>query len=186
MSLFPSLSDRPHLAEVFRKFPQAVRPLLAYHDALLRAESPLSVGQRELIAAFVSGLNACQFCFGAHKIYADVFGISEAVVDALVEDVDTAPVDDKLKPLLRYVARLNGLPAKVSPADAQAVFDAGWSERALYDAVQVCALFNCMNRIVEGTGVSFDYADNPISPEQREARKTRSYSDFGREIGLDD
>ena len=64
MPLFPSLPTPPHLLDVFRAFPAQVRPLLAYHDALLRAESPLTIAERELIAAFVSGLNACNFCFG--------------------------------------------------------------------------------------------------------------------------
>lgn len=30
---------------------------------------------------------------------------------------------------------------------------AGWEERALHDAVSVCALFNLMNRLVEGLGI---------------------------------
>ena len=185
MALFPSLPENPHLADVFRAFPDQVKPLLAYHDALLRGESPLTVAERELIAAFVSGLNACDFCFGAHKIYARVFGVEESVVDALVANVDTAPVEEKLKPLLRYVAKLKNLPPRLTEADAKAVYDAGWSERALYDAVQVAALFNFMNRLIEGTGVTFDYAANPPSDEQLEARKTRSYSDFGKEIGIE-
>jgi len=185
MKLFPSLPETPHLADVYKAFPQHVRPLLEYHDLLLRGESPLRVAERELIAAYVSGLNACSFCYGAHVIYAEVFGIEEGLLDALVADVDTAPVDPKLKPLLKYVAKLNDLPPKLTAADAQAVYDAGWPERALFDAIQVAALFNYMNRIIEGTGVTFDYAANPPSEEEREARKTRSYSDFGKIIGIE-
>jgi hypothetical protein len=37
--------------------------------------------------------------------------------------------------------------------DADAVFVAGWDERALYDAVQICCLYNLMNRFVEGLGL---------------------------------
>ena len=185
MKLFPSLPETPHLADVYKAFPQHVRPLLEYHDLLLRGESPLSVAERELIAAYVSGLNACSFCYGAHVIYAEVFGIEEGVLDALIADIDSAPVDPKLKPLLKYVAKLKTLPPKLTAADAQAVYDAGWSERALFDAIQVAALFNYMNRIIEGAGVTFDYAANPPSEEEREARKTRKYSDFGKMIGID-
>lgn len=101
-----------------------------------------------------------------------------------MEDVDTASVDDKMKPILHYVTKLTRL-EPLKTADAEAVYAAGWSERALYDAVQVCALFNMMNRIIEGTGVSFDYAKTPPSQEDMEARKTRSYSDFGDMLGLD-
>ncbi|MEE9329413.1 MAG: peroxidase-related enzyme [Parvularculaceae bacterium] len=186
MSLFPSLPETPHLADVFKAFPSQVKSLLAYHDELLRGESPLTVAERELIATYVSGLNACSFCFGAHRLYANVFGITDEVIDALMVDITTAPVADKLKPLLHYVRKLTNLPAQLVDADAELVYAAGWDERALYDAIQVCALFNFMNRIIEGTGVSFDYAANPPSDEEMALRKTRTYSDFGREIGLDD
>ena len=185
MALFPSLPANPHLADVYRTFPAQVKPLLEYHDVLLRGESPLSVAERELIAAFVSGLNACSFCFGAHKIYAKAFGVDEAVLDALVADVDRAPVDEKLKPLLKYVAKLKNLPPKLTDADAKAVYDAGWSERALFDAIQVAALFNYMNRIIEGTGVTFDYADNPPGEDEIPDWKSRTYSDFGKKIGVE-
>ncbi len=184
MALFPGLPNNPHLGQVFQKFPQHVRPLLEYHDMLLRGEGPLTVAERELIATYISGLNACTFCFGAHKIYARVFGVADDVIDAMMEDLDNAPIDEKLKPLLKYVGKLNNLPPKLTSADAEAVYKAGWSERALYDAVQICALFNFMNRLIEGTGVSFDYAENPPSKKEMEARRTRSYTDFGRQLGI--
>lgn len=184
MTLFPSLPENPRLADVFIAFPDHVAPLMAYHDLLLRGESPLSVAERELIAAYVSGLNACNFCFGAHKLYARAFGIDEAVIDALVADIETAPVAEKLKPILRYVAKLKTLPPRLTDADAKAVYDAGWSERALYDAVQISALFNFMNRIIEGAGVTFDYANHPPTDEDLAVRRTRSYTDYGRMIGV--
>ncbi len=184
MSFFPTLPDQPHLGDVFRAFPEHVRPLLEYHDLLLRADGPLSVAQRELIATYVSGINACTFCFGAHKIYAEVFGIDEEVIDGLMKDLETAPVEEKMKPILSYVQKLTRLPAQLTEADAKSVYDAGWTERALYDAIQICALFNFMNRIIEGTGVTFDYAASPPTEAELEDRKTRSYSDFGRQLGI--
>jgi uncharacterized peroxidase-related enzyme len=185
MSLFPSLPETPHLRDVFTAFPENVRPILEYHDMLLRGESQFSVGERELIAGFVSGLNACTFCFGSHKIIASKFGIDDGLIDALVADIDTAPVDEKLKPVLHYVAKLTRLPAQLTKADAQAVYDAGWSERALYDAVQVCAIFNFMNRIIEGTGVTFDYVENADAAEELRSRENHSYAGFGRSMGIE-
>ena len=79
MARFPTLPEDTHLADVFKAFPAGVIPLLEYHDIILRAESPLSVAQRELIAAFVSGLNACDFCYGAHSIIAESFGIEKMI-----------------------------------------------------------------------------------------------------------
>ncbi len=184
MSLFPSLPDTPHLSDVFKAFPDTVGPILEYHEILLRGESPLSIGERELIAGFVSGLNACNFCFGSHKIIASRFGIDEALIDALVSDIDTAPVDEKLKPILHYVKKLTSLPTQLVKQDAIAVFDAGWSEKALYDAVQVCAIFNFMNRIIEGTGVTFDYSSNREAADELRNRENHSYTGFGKKIGV--
>jgi alkylhydroperoxidase family enzyme len=56
--------------------------------------------------------------------------------------------------VLHYVGELTLTPSRMTPADAQAVFAAGWDDRALHDAVSVCALFNLMNRLVDGLGVT--------------------------------
>jgi hypothetical protein len=61
-----------------------------------------------------------------------------------------------MRPVLRYVGTLTRTPWKLTQADAEAVFAAGWSERALHDAVLVCGLFNLMNRMVDGLGVRAD------------------------------
>ena len=161
MPFLPSLPDDAALLHVFRAFPDTSGPLLDYHQALLRGPSPLSVAERELIAAYVSGLNACGYCHGVHAATAEAFGVDAGVLGALLADLDSASVDGRLKPILRFVGKLTRLPAeRPTRADAEAVFAAGWSERALHDAVSVCALFNLMNRLVEGVGLvgSPDYA----------------------------
>ncbi|OGA14324.1 MAG: peroxidase [Betaproteobacteria bacterium RIFCSPLOWO2_02_FULL_63_19] len=153
MSYLKGLPDDAVLLQVFKAFPATSKPLLAYHEALLRGPSPLSVAERELIAGFVSGLNACRYCHGVHEATAREFGISADVMAHLLADVDRAPVDEKLRPLLRYVKKLTLSPARMTQADADAVFAAGWGDQALHDAVSVCALFNFMNRLVEGLGI---------------------------------
>jgi hypothetical protein len=51
MGVFPSIEGEPSLDKVFRRFPHMLAPLLEYHDRLLRDHSPLTVAERELIAA---------------------------------------------------------------------------------------------------------------------------------------
>lgn len=154
MTYLPSLPADAVLLDVFRAYPDTARPLLDYHQALLRGPSPLTVAERELIAAYVSGLNACRYCHGVHEATAQAFGIGDATVAALLTDVNTAPVPDRMKPLLRYAGKLTLSPAKITPADAEAVLTVGWAEQALYDAVAVCGLFNLMNRLVDGLGIT--------------------------------
>ena len=157
MPQFPSLPETAHLTDLLVRFPHNVRPLMDYTTGVLRREGALPVAARELLAAYVSGLNACTFCLGAHEIYARALGIAPGLVAALLDDPDSAPVDDALRPILAYARKLNTLPPRLTPADAQAVFDAGWSEQALFEAIEVVGLFNLMNRMIEGAGVNFDY-----------------------------
>ena len=105
-NLFPSLPSDPKLADVFRRFPRTIRPLLEFHDVLLRGESDLSVGERELIAAYVSSLNACQFCLDGHEVFARAHGIDPDLIRAMLDDIDSVEVDDRLRPLLAYVRKL--------------------------------------------------------------------------------
>lgn len=161
--IFPSLPQPLEMKHIFQTFPATIKPLLEYHDRLLRDWSPLTVGERELIAAYVSGLNACTYCHGAHTLAAQAYGIDAAVFDSLMQDPDAAPIADKLKPVLAYVKKLTLTPTRIIAADAAAVYAAGWGEQALFDAISVCALFNFMNRIVEGSGMR----TNPLAaPEE--------------------
>jgi uncharacterized peroxidase-related enzyme len=154
MSYLTSLPDNAVLLDVFRAQPETSRPLLDYHELVMRRPSPLSVADRELIAAYVSGVNRCGYCHGVHTAAAQACGVPDGVVPAAVDDLDSAPVDERLRPILRYVGKLTRTPSEITQADADEVLAAGWNEQALHDAVLVCALFNFMNRLVEGLGIS--------------------------------
>lgn len=158
MSYLKSLPAETTLLQVFRAYPGPAKHLLAFHEELLRGESPFTPGERELIAAYVSGLNSCGYCHGIHTVTAEAFGVPEGLLAAAVADLDSAPVDARLRPVLAYVGKLTRTPARMTEADAEAVFAAGWDERALHDAVLACALFNFMNRMVEGIGIRADAA----------------------------
>ena len=155
MPFLNSIDERDKVPHVLGKFNTGTgRPLIEFHEKLLRGESPFTIQQRELMAAFVSGTNDCQYCYGAHASTARQFGVDEALLTQMLDDVDVADVEDKMKPVLRYIRKLTLTPTKMTQADADAVYAAGWDERALYDAVQVCALYNFMNRFVEGLGLT--------------------------------
>jgi uncharacterized peroxidase-related enzyme len=156
MPYLPSLKPDAVLLDVFRAFPGTAGPLLDYHEALLRGPSPFTIAERELIAAYTSSLNACGYCHGVHTATAEKFGVPEGTLQALLDDVDTAPVDERMRPVLRYVRKLTQTPSRVTPDDAKAILAAGWQEQALHDAAAVCGLFNLMNRLVDGLGVAAD------------------------------
>ncbi len=183
--LFPSLPAAPDLGTVMQRFPGNVPALLRLIDGIMVDDGPLHQGDRELIAAYVSALNACQYCTDSHLNAAEAFGVDPNLLTDLMKDVDTAPVEAPLKPLLRYIGKLTQTPARMAEADAQEVLAAGWSEEALFSAIEVCAMFSFMNRIVEGTGVSADLSGGrPVTEEDKAARRARRYVDWGRSVGL--
>jgi uncharacterized peroxidase-related enzyme len=153
MPFFPSLLEDAGVRHILALHPTAGRSLIELHEAVLRTDSQLRAKDKELIAAYVSGLNDCRYCFGVHEQTALAFGISPGALGALLTDIETAPVDSKLKPILRYARTLTLEPSKMTQRLAVAVFEAGWTERDLHDAVLTISLFNFMNRLVEGHGV---------------------------------
>lgn len=130
------------------------------------------MAERELIAAFVSSVNTCRYCAGVHEATARRFGVDEGLLAQLLADLATAPVPERMKPVFRYVRKLTETPARMTDADAAEFFATGWNDRALCDAVAICALFNCMNRLVEGFGIS-------ASPEYFEVSSKRLASEAG-------
>jgi hypothetical protein len=74
--------------------------------------------------------------------------------NVLLSDIDLAPVEDHIKPILRYARKLTLSPARITEADAAAVYEAGWGDDALYSTVLVTALFNFYNRLVDGVGLA--------------------------------
>jgi uncharacterized peroxidase-related enzyme len=149
-----SLPDGPVMRVLYRTHPGTCKPLGELTEAAMRGPSPFTQAQRELIAAYVSGLNACAYCHSTHAGVAEACGVAPDLVKALLADLETAPLEAKMKPLLHYARKLTLSPARVSEADAAAVYDAGWGDDALYSTVLVTALFNFYNRLVEGVGLA--------------------------------
>ena len=155
MPFLPSIDAEDKVPHVLAKFQNGTQiPLLEFHQALLRGDSPFTVQERELMAAYVSGVNACSYCHGAHSSVAKLYGVPEKLLADLLDDIGNSEIDAKLRPVFAYLQKLTLTPTQMTQADADAVFAAGWSEQALYDAVQVCCLYNFMNRFVEGLGLS--------------------------------
>jgi len=153
MALLRSLPENATFADLRRTYADLLEKLRPYGHRLMRGPSPLTPGERELIAAFVSGVNSCRYCHGAHSLVARAFGIDESVFAKSLDNIGDAPIDARLKPILRYVRKLTETPSRMTAADAVAVYEAGWSDEALLHAIAVCAYFNNMNRLVEGAGI---------------------------------
>lgn len=131
MPFFSNLNDDSAVPEIVAMTPEFRDAMGPYNQAILDSPSELNRGQRELIAAYVSGLNSCTYCYGVHTATSAAFGIEKSVFEALMDDLDSAPVDEKMKPLLRLARRLTLEPAKTVQADIDAITAVGWKEKRI-------------------------------------------------------
>ena len=120
------------------------------HEAM-RGHSAWSVGDRELMAAFVSKANACEYCLKAHTAVSVRACQDEAKVDATISDVETAPIDERLRATLRLLGKLTRERA-VAADDMSAVLAAGVPRAQIEDALAVCFAFNVINRLADAFG----------------------------------
>lgn len=143
------------VSAVMKRFPEQAIPITELVEILLRTgDCAFSNQQRELIGAYASGVNNCTYCYNTHKATAEAFGVDESLLDAMVNDLASSPVDEQLKPVLQFVKKLTESPSRMVQADADAIFDSGWDEKCFHYTVMICAAFNMMNRIMDGYGVT--------------------------------
>jgi uncharacterized peroxidase-related enzyme len=103
------------------------------------------------MAAFVSKVNECAFCIGAHTATAGQAYQDNAKVQAVLADLESAPVEDGLRATLRVLGKLTR-EGKVGAEDMREVLSAGVSRQQVEDALAVCAAFNMTDRLASAFG----------------------------------
>lgn len=157
MSYLPSMPDAG-LVETFQAFPELAQPLHQFAQTLMRGHCQLPAADRELIAAYVSALNGCDYCRDSHTSTLGYLDDAVPEVYEVVADPELTAVRPALRPVLAYARKLNDHPDRVGQADVDAILGAGWQESAVVYAAIVCGFLNLMNRWVEGLGIESDPA----------------------------
>lgn len=112
----------------------------------MRGRSAWSVGDRELMAAYVSQVNASRFCVGAHTATAArAYQDRDRVAGALA-DLDSAQIEEGLRATLRMLGKLTS-DGTLSGDDVRAVLAAGVSHQQIQDALAVSFAFNTTDRL---------------------------------------
>lgn len=160
----------PGITGLFAFRPQSAESLGHLANTLLRDESPLSRGDRELIAAYVSRLNDCHFCHTSHATFA-ALQLDEgwSLVDAVMENPETPRLRPALRALLAIAASVQKGGKHVTGDQIAAAREAGATDVEIHDAVLIAAAFCMFNRYVDGLAT--------FAPERRE-----DYEEMGRQI----
>lgn len=120
------------------------------HEAM-RGPSAWSVAERELMAAYISKMNDCPFCIGAHTATAAEASGNEGMVAATLADLEAAPISEGLRATLRMLGQLTR-DGHLSTEDMRAVLATGVSRTQVEDALAVCYAFNVTNRLANAFG----------------------------------
>lgn len=154
--------DLPGIRSLFAFKPETGAALSAFAQTLLRGSSPLTPGERETIAAYVSSRNETYFCTQSHAATAAVLvDGGRDVIDAVIEDVESAAIDPKLRALLRIADKVRQSGLAVTPEHVEQARAAGAKDEDIHDAVLVAAAFCMFNRYVDGLAT--------IAPRERAA-----------------
>ncbi|MEO3872185.1 carboxymuconolactone decarboxylase family protein [Nonomuraea sp. B12E4] len=166
-------SDEPGIRGLFRYRPDTAEPLNLLSEVLLRGDGTLSRGERELIAAYVSSLNRCRFCYHTHAAFAAIrVPGGMTLVDQVRDDLPNAPVPAKLKALLVIAAAVQRSGQEVTAELVETARLEGATDDEIHDTVLIAAAFCMYNRYVDGLATLA--CDDPEHYAER-ARLTGGY-----------
>jgi uncharacterized peroxidase-related enzyme len=155
MSYIETNIQQPGIVELLFYKGTTGKALSNLAQTLLHGPSPLSMGERELIASYVSHLNNCEFCHESHCASANFhFGDSGITVNAVKNDLDKAPISNKMKSLLKIAGLVQISGRNVTIDFINAAKQAGASDEEIHDTVLVAAAFCMYNRYVDGLGTN--------------------------------
>jgi uncharacterized peroxidase-related enzyme len=143
----------PGMAALGTYRPDVYSRLGSLADLLLHQEHPestLSLGERELIATYVSSLNDCNYCQAAHGNVAAAHLQDQQVVQEVKSNFESSDVSPKIKSLLRIAGVVQRSGKDVRSDEVQSAKKEGASDMDIHDTVLIAAMFCMFNRYVDG------------------------------------
>jgi uncharacterized peroxidase-related enzyme len=144
----------PGIRGLFAFRPETAMPMSELVEVLLHTPGgpgSLSMGERELIATYVSSQNDCFYCQSAHGAIAAVhLGGNEELVQQVKTNFEGAEISDKLKALLIIAGKVQQSGKKVTAADVEHARQQGASDLEIHDTVLITGVFCMCNRYVDG------------------------------------
>jgi len=150
MPYIPLETHLPGITGLLEYDKVAAAPIRELTQILLRGESTLTEGERELIATVVSNGNECKFCTAAHTAAANVLLNENETSQKVKENIITAPVSDKMKALLTIASMVRESGKAVTKEAIDKAKAEGATDIEIHDTVLIAALFCLYNRYVDG------------------------------------
>jgi uncharacterized peroxidase-related enzyme len=172
---FQKRPDRTRVADIIKCFshrPDFCQQVMDFSWGLHFCDGHLTERVKEMIATLVSGQNQCPYCMHSHAYFLQHHGTSGEAVSAIGRgQVETAPVTDAERELLRFAHQMTHASHSIRADDVQKLRDAGWTEPQIAEAIYTAALFAFFNRVANAFGL--------VSPGYFEARgETNPLADY--------
>jgi len=148
--------DFPGIVSLFMYDKETAKNISALAETIMRRARPqgLSVGQRELIASFVSKVNECNFCCDSHSACTAEY-LGQDVVDEVIRNQNAEYLPPRMQSLLSVAACVALLDREQLSKQIAIAKEQGANDEEIHDTVLVAAMFCMCNRYVDGLGTTF-------------------------------
>jgi uncharacterized peroxidase-related enzyme len=121
------------------------------YNELMLAPSGLSKLEREMIGVAVSSVNHCWYCLVAHGAAVRDLSGDPKLGEAMALNWRAIPLSDRHRAMLAFAEKMTETPNKLEAADRDALREAGFCDRDIWDIANVAGFFNMTNRVAAAT-----------------------------------
>ncbi len=141
----------PNVLEAYAFDIEKLNAFTGLYNDLMLADSGLTKLEREMIAVVVSSINRCFYCLTAHGQAVRELSGDPVLGEMLVMNYRVAPLDPRQRAMLDFAAKITTASAEIEEPDRQALRDAGFTDRDIWDIAGVAGFFNMTNRVASAT-----------------------------------
>jgi uncharacterized peroxidase-related enzyme len=147
----------PNVLQAYSHDMAKLEAFAAFYNDLMLAPSGLSKLEREMIAVVVSAENRCFYCLAAHGAAVRQLSGKPELGEMLVMNYRAAALEPRQRVMLDFAALMTKASSTIEEKDRQALRDAGFSDRDIWDVAAVASFYNMSNRMASAT----DMRPNP-------------------------
>ena len=138
----------PNVFLTLARRPAEWRAFFAYHDALmLREDSGLTKGEREMIVTTTSAANHCLYCVVAHGAILRIYEKKPLVADQVATNYRKADISPRQRAMLDFAMKVCLHSHEIDDADFDPLHAHGFSDEDIWDIASITAFFGLSNRI---------------------------------------
>ncbi|PKO67155.1 MAG: alkylhydroperoxidase [Betaproteobacteria bacterium HGW-Betaproteobacteria-16] len=144
----------PNVFLALARRPAEWRAFFAYHDALmLKEDSGLSKGDREMIVTTTSAANHCLYCVVAHGAILRIYEKKPLVADQVAVNHRKADISPRQRAMLDFAMKVCQASHLIEDADFEALHAHGFSDEDAWDIAAITAFFGLSNRMASFSGM---------------------------------